>query len=73
LSADPAGGFAFGVALAFLVLGLVSLAGNYFFGGGPESRRKIRVIFWGTIFGSGPPLVEGGRQQYSAFQSPDWK
>jgi len=38
--------FDFAVALAFLALGLVSLAANYFFASQPESRRKIRVIFW---------------------------
>ena len=57
---------------AFLALGLVSLASNYFFSGPAESRRKIRVIFWGTVVGLGPPLIRAGFQQYAGFQSPDW-
>ncbi|MGA7414162.1 MAG: SpoIIE family protein phosphatase [Bryobacteraceae bacterium] len=72
MSAEAAGRFGFGLALTFLVLGLVSLAANYFFAGGLESRRKIRVIFWGTVVGFGPPLLRAAVQQYSAFQSPDW-
>ncbi len=72
MSAEGAGRVGFGVPLALLVLGLVSLAANYFFAGGLESRRKIRVIFWGTVVGFGPPLLRAAIQQYTAFQSPDW-
>jgi sigma-B regulation protein RsbU (phosphoserine phosphatase) len=64
--------FDFAVALAFLALGLVSLAANYFFASQPESRRKIRVIFWGTVVGLGPPLIRAGAEQYTGFRSPDW-
>jgi hypothetical protein len=64
--------FDFAVALAFLALGLVSLAANYFFASQPESRRKIRVIFWGTVVGLGPPLIRAGAEQYTSFRSPDW-
>jgi sigma-B regulation protein RsbU (phosphoserine phosphatase) len=64
--------FDFGVAYAFLALGLVSLAANYFFAGEPESRRKIRVIFWGTVAGIGPSLIRGGAEHYTAFHSPAW-
>jgi phosphoserine phosphatase RsbU/P len=72
MNAEAAGRVAFGVGLGFLVLGLVSLAANYFFAGGLESQRKIRVIFWGTIVGLSPPLLRAAVQQYTAFQSPDW-
>ncbi len=64
--------FDFGVMLAFLALGLVSLSTNYFGAREPESRRKIRVIFWGTVAGLGPPLLRAGFQQYAGFHSPDW-
>ena len=64
--------FDYGVGLAFLALGLVSLAANYFFAREPESRRKIRVIFWGTVAGIGPPLVRSGAEHYTSFRSPDW-
>ena len=59
-------------ALAFLALGLVSLAANYFVASEPESRRKIRVIFWGTVAGLGPPLIRAGAEHYTGFRSPDW-
>jgi len=72
MSPQAAGKLEFGITLTFLALGLVSLAANYFFAGGPESRRKIRVIFWGTVVGLGPPLIRAGFQQYAGFRSPDW-
>lgn len=64
--------FDFGVAYAFLALGLVSLAANYFFAREPESRRKIRVIFWGTVAGIGPSLIRSGAEHYIGFQTPAW-
>jgi sigma-B regulation protein RsbU (phosphoserine phosphatase) len=64
--------FDFGVALAFLALGLVSLAANYFEAREAESRRKIRVIVWGAVAGFGPSLLRAGVEQYAGFQSPDW-
>ncbi len=64
--------FDFGVSYAFLALGLASLAANYFFAGEPESRRKIRVIFWGTVAGIGPSLIRGGAEHYTGFHSPAW-
>jgi len=64
--------FDFGVAYAFLALGLASLAANYFFASEPESRRKIRVIFWGTVAGIGPSLIRGGAEHYTGFHTPAW-
>jgi sigma-B regulation protein RsbU (phosphoserine phosphatase) len=64
--------FDFGVLLGFLALGLVSLAANYFDAREANSRRKIRVIFWGTVAGLGPSLIRAGMEQYTGFRSPDW-
>ncbi len=64
--------FDFGVAYAFLALGLVSMAANYFDARDAESRRKIRVIFWGTVAGIGPSLIRGGAEHYTSFHSPAW-
>ncbi len=72
MGASGADRFDFGAMLALLALGLASLAGNYFFAGEPESRRKIRVIFWGAVVGLGPHLIRAVAQQYAGFQSPDW-
>ena len=62
----------FGITLAFLALGLASLAANYFVAREPESRRKIRVIFWGTVAGVGPSLVRAAAEQYFGSRSTDW-
>jgi sigma-B regulation protein RsbU (phosphoserine phosphatase) len=62
----------FGIGLGFLVLGLVSLAANFFVAREPESRRKIRVIFWGTVVGLGPSLIRVAAQHYTSFHSPAW-
>ena len=62
----------FGIGLTFLVFGLVSLAANFFFAREPESRRKIRVIFWGTVVGFGPSLIRAAAQRYTSFHSPAW-
>jgi sigma-B regulation protein RsbU (phosphoserine phosphatase) len=64
--------FDFDVALGFLALGLVSLAATYFDAREAESRRKIRVIFWGTVAGFGPPLIRVGAEHYTGFRAPAW-
>jgi sigma-B regulation protein RsbU (phosphoserine phosphatase) len=61
-----------GAVLTFLALGLVSLAGNFFFAGEPQTRRKIRVIFWGAVVGLGPSLIRAAAQNYTSFHSPLW-
>jgi sigma-B regulation protein RsbU (phosphoserine phosphatase) len=71
MSLQAASHLDFGIVFGFLALGLVSLASNYF-SGAAESRRKIRVMFWGTVAGLGPPLIRAVFQQYAGFQSPDW-
>lgn len=72
LSDRAAGPVTFGVGLTFLVLGLFSLAANFFDARERESRRKIRVIFWGTVVGLGPQVIRAAAQQYTSFHSPSW-
>jgi len=72
MNLQAAGRVDFGIVLGFLAMGLASLASSYFFSGSAESRRKIRVIFWGTVAGLGPPIIRAAFQQYAGFQSPDW-
>ena len=72
MSPQAASHLDFGIVFGFMALGLISLASNYFFSGSVESRRKIRVVFWGTVAGLGPPLLRAVFQQYAGFQPPNW-
>jgi sigma-B regulation protein RsbU (phosphoserine phosphatase) len=47
------------VSLAFFVLGIAALAWNSLRGESAAARRKIRVIFWGTVAALVPNLVLG--------------
>jgi len=63
--------FAFSI-LAFLALGVVSLASNYFHTTDAEALRKIRVIFWGTATGFAPLLVVAASHFIVEYEDPDW-
>ena len=67
---DEKGIFTF--IFSFMILGLVSLATNYFRTPDPETRRKVRVIFWGTLTGMAPALLTSAARSFAAFQSPPW-
>jgi len=57
----------------FLALGLVSLAQNSFSASvSPEARRKSRVIFWGTLAGVMPVVVERAAIDFFGFQPSFW-
>ena len=61
--------------LGSVVLGVVSLASNYFGTTDPEARRKIRVIFWGTAIAFAPLLVVAASHlfvEYYQGPSPGW-
>ena len=58
--------------LGFIVLGLVSLASNFFGTTDPEARRKIRVIFWGTAIAFAPLLVIAASHFFVEYQDPAW-
>ena len=62
----------FSTTLFFLALGLVSLASSYFGSAEPDSRRRIRVIFWGTVVGLGPALVNAAARLFTGFTGPYW-
>ncbi len=59
-------------ALAILTIGLVSLAANYVHPPEAETRRKIRVIVWGTAVGLTPNLIDAGVRQATGLRDPDW-
>jgi sigma-B regulation protein RsbU (phosphoserine phosphatase) len=55
-----------------LVLGLVSLTWNAFVLSTREARRKIRVIFWGTVVGVTPAAITRGAADFFQFHVPFW-
>ncbi len=63
------GKIAFTFVIAFFVLGLLSLGMNYVQGHDPEVRRKIRVIFWGSVVGITPSLLRAGAENFFGFQT----
>ncbi len=62
----------FGIVWSLWALGFVSLAGNYLFAAEPETRRKIRVIFWGVMVGLAPGTLRLVCEQYTGFRMPLW-
>ena len=58
--------------VSFIVLGWVSLVLNYLRESNTEARRKIRVIFWGTLVGWAPTIVRVVAENFLAFQTPLW-
>jgi len=56
----------------FIHLGLASLALNFFLTRDAEARRKMRVLFWGTLIAVGPGSVRAAAIAFAGFQSPWW-
>jgi sigma-B regulation protein RsbU (phosphoserine phosphatase) len=59
-------------SLGFLALGLLSLFANFVRPPDAESRRKIRVVFWGTAAGVAPGLIEHAVSQFSGYRPSLW-
>jgi sigma-B regulation protein RsbU (phosphoserine phosphatase) len=55
-----------------LVLGLVSLTWNAFVLSTKEGRRKIQVIFWGTVVSVTPAAITRGAADFFQFHVPFW-
>src|SRR6202167_5738136 len=55
-----------------LVLGLLSLTWNAFVLPTREARRKIRVIFWGTVVGVTPAAIARATADFLQFHVPFW-
>jgi serine phosphatase RsbU (regulator of sigma subunit) len=53
-----------------LALGFVSLIWNALSAPTPEAHRKIRVIFWGTLVGVGPPTLLLAANDFLGFHLP---
>jgi sigma-B regulation protein RsbU (phosphoserine phosphatase) len=58
--------------IACLTLGLISFAANFVTSRDLQARRKIRVMFWGTLISLGPNLVKLLLQNFSGIQPPPW-
>ena len=55
-----------------LVLGLLSLTWNALVLSTGEARRKIQVIFWGTVVGVTPAAIVRGAADFFQFRVPFW-
>jgi len=72
LGRRPAGLFVLSYAYVFLLLGLVSLVGNAFTSASSAVSRKSRIIFWGTLVGVLPIVVEKAVADFAHFRPPFW-
>jgi len=63
------GKITFIVLIVFFVLGMLSLGMNFAQGHDREVRRKIRVIFWGSVFGIIPSLLRAGAENFFGFNT----
>lgn len=66
------GRIAFLIVFACLMLGLLSFATNFFTTHDRETRRKIRVMFWGTVVSLGPNLAVLLVRDFTGWQDPQW-
>jgi sigma-B regulation protein RsbU (phosphoserine phosphatase) len=57
---------------SFLALGLVSLAATFVSTHDAGTRRRIRVIFWGTTVALVPPLARLVAENAWGFRAPQW-
>ncbi|MGA7160983.1 MAG: SpoIIE family protein phosphatase, partial [Bacteroidota bacterium] len=64
------GNIAFIFEIALFILGMLSLGMNFAHGNDPEVRRKIRVIFWGSVVGITPSLLRAGAENFFGFHTP---
>ena len=58
--------------VACMVLGLASFAANFFGTRDAESRRRMRVMFWGTMLSLVPNVGELLVQNFTRIRLPDW-
>ncbi len=56
----------------FVVLGLISLAGNTLYAPSAEARRKVRCILYGTLAGVLPIAVEHAAMDFTGYRPPFW-
>lgn len=60
------------IVLAYVTLGLISFAANFFTTRDPETRRKIRVMFWGTVVSLGLSLLDLVVRMFTGWNDPPW-
>ena len=63
------GKITFITTIALFVLGMLSLGMNFAQGHDPEVRKKIRVIFWGSVVGITPSLLRAGAENFFGFHT----
>ena len=65
-------GLTLGYPYPWLALGLISLGWNAASAPTPETRRKTRVLLWGTFVGITPSFVRLLLETFAGFRSPSW-
>jgi serine phosphatase RsbU (regulator of sigma subunit) len=58
--------------ILFILLGFVSLGFNFVFAQNPEVKRKIRMIFWGSVVGVTPSVLQAAAREFTGFREPSW-
>src|SRR5881296_1320988 len=72
LGQDLADKATFWFQFLFVTLGLVSLLWNRLATQDAEVRRKIQVVFWGTLVGVVPSLLLAGARRSFGLRTPIW-
>ncbi|HUI40810.1 MAG TPA: SpoIIE family protein phosphatase [Terriglobia bacterium] len=72
IGAKPANVLRMSYLYGFVGLGLLSLVLNAFSAGTPETRRKIRVLLWGTLAGVVPSTLLLLANEFVGYRWPFW-
>ena len=60
------------VVYSAMALGFISLAWNAIATRSPEDRRKLKVVFWGTVVGLFPVVIFRGVHDFFGWNPPFW-
>jgi sigma-B regulation protein RsbU (phosphoserine phosphatase) len=60
------------VGYGTILLGVASLLSNFLSVSNPDDRRKLKVIFWGTVVGMIPIVLERAAEDILGFQPSLW-
>jgi serine phosphatase RsbU (regulator of sigma subunit) len=58
--------------ILFILLGFISLGVNFVFAQNLEVKRKIRMIFWGSVVGVTPSVLQAAAREFTGYREPNW-